>query len=83
MNKANINGRGQEYPPHTNSYPSLILPFAKQHKGRPFRAALVADCKSGLRRLYILCLPALGALHHIELNLLTFLQTLESTGLDG
>ena len=46
-------------------------------------AALVADCRSGLRRLYILGLPALGAFDHIELDLLTFLQAAESIGLNG
>jgi len=46
-------------------------------------AALFADCKSGLRRLYVLGLPALGALNHIELDLLTFLQAAESTRLDS
>ena len=46
-------------------------------------AALVADCRSGLDRLHILGLPALGSLHYIELDLLTFLQAAESIGLDG
>ena len=39
--------------------------------------------ESGLRRLYILGLPALGSFDHIELDLLTFLQAAESAGLDG
>ena len=46
-------------------------------------AALVADCKSGLDSLYILCLPALGAFDHIELDLLTFLQAAESICLNS
>jgi hypothetical protein len=45
-------------------------------------AAFFLDCKSGLRRLYILSLPALGAFYYIELDLLAFLQAAESTGLD-
>src|SRR5579885_1824151 len=46
-------------------------------------AALIADCKSGLRRPYILSLPPLRALNYIELDLLTFLQAAESICLDG
>ncbi len=46
-------------------------------------AALVADCKSGLRRLYVLGLPALGSFDHIELDLLTFLQAAETARLNG
>ena len=47
------------------------------------RAALIADCKSGLGRPYILGLPPLGAFDYIELDLLTFLQAAESICLDG
>ncbi len=47
------------------------------------RAALFADCKSGLGRPYILGLPPLGAFDYIELDLLTFLQAAESICLDG
>ena len=36
----------------------------------------------GLERLYVGSLPALGALYDVELHGLTFLQTLESTGVD-
>ena len=54
-----------------------------QNKKGGFAAAPLSDCKSGLRRLYVLCLPALGALDHIELDLLTFLQAAESIGLDS
>ena len=46
----------------------------------PFRANL---CESGLERLHILGLPALGAFDHIELYLLTFLQAAESVRLNG
>jgi hypothetical protein len=38
---------------------------------------------SGLRRLYILGLPAFGSFDHVELDLLTFLQAAESICLDG
>lgn len=51
--------------------------LTKNTKGQP-RGCPLSDCRSGLRRLYILCLPALGAFDHIELDLLTFLQAAES-----
>jgi hypothetical protein len=46
-------------------------------------AALVADWKSGLNGLHVFGLPALGTLHYVELDLLTFLQAAESLCLDG
>src|SRR5437016_8830030 len=46
-------------------------------------AALIAEFTGGLQRLHILGLPPLGALDHIELHLLTFLQTAESIRLNG
>ncbi len=48
-------------------------------------AAFIANCYSEavLDALDVLSLPALGAFDHVKLNLLTFLQTAESTGLDG
>src|SRR5437667_6733227 len=47
-------------------------------------AALFAEFTgSGLQRLHILGLPPLGALDHIELHLLTFLQAAESILLNG
>jgi hypothetical protein len=36
----------------------------------------------GLQRLNVRSLPSLGALHYVELHGLTFLQTLETTGVD-
>jgi len=36
-----------------------------------------------LERLYVCCLPALGTLHYVELNGLTFLQALEAIRVDG
>ena len=38
---------------------------------------------SGLDRLYVLGLPALGALDNVKLHLLTLLKTAESPRLDG
>jgi hypothetical protein len=35
-----------------------------------------------LYRFYVLCLPALGSLGDVELNLLTFLQTPKTAGLN-
>jgi hypothetical protein len=35
--------------------------------------------RTGLERLYVGSLPALGALDHVELHGLTFLQALETT----
>ena len=35
-----------------------------------------------LQDLNVLCLPALGALHNIELHRLTFLQTAKASGLN-
>src|SRR5215469_10500873 len=47
--------------------------------GRPH-----ADClRSGLDRLDVLCLPALGAFHNVKLYLLTFLKAAEAAGLNG
>jgi hypothetical protein len=39
--------------------------------------------QSGLERLDVLGLPALGAFDNVELNLLAFLQAAESVRLDG
>ena len=38
--------------------------------------------RSGLERLYVGSLPALGTLYDVKLHGLTFLQTLESTAVD-
>jgi len=43
----------------------------------------IVTCEAVLDALDVLSLPALGAFDHVKLNLLTFLQTAESTGLDG
>jgi hypothetical protein len=40
-------------------------------------------CESDLGRLDVLRLPALGALDHVKLNLLTFLQAAEAASLNG
>src|SRR5438270_5865204 len=47
------------------------------------RSPLFEMSFSGLKCLDVLCLPALGAFDHIELDLLTFLQAPESARLDG
>jgi hypothetical protein len=55
--------------------PSLLIPFQLPRGfalGRP-----------ELDYLYVLCLPALGALGDIELNALTFLKRTEAVRLDG
>jgi hypothetical protein len=59
-----------------------VASFFTNKKGS-LAAALSLDCKSGLRRLYVLSLPALGPFDHVELDLLTFLQAAESICLDG
>ena len=51
---------------------------SQKNKKGDREAALSLDCKSGLRRFYVLCLPALRAFDHVELDLLTFLQAAES-----
>ena len=79
MYKLDVNGGGQECPPHT----SLILTPRKAIQRAALSSRPSCGSKSGLRRLYILCLPALGSLDYIELDLLTFLQAPKSTGLDG
>src|SRR5579871_962945 len=48
--------------------------------GRPFLKNLAF---SGLERLNVLCLPALGSLDDIELHGLAFLEAAEAVGLDG
>ena len=40
-------------------------------------------CSSRLERLHVRRLPALGALHDVELNGLTLLEALESVRVDG
>jgi hypothetical protein len=37
----------------------------------------------GLERLNVLCLPAFGAFHHVELNCLTLLESAEALCLNG
>src|SRR5581483_7517181 len=57
--------------------------FHKNRKGGPGKAALFSIFVSeGVRRLYVLGLPALGPLHYVELDLLAFLQAAESIRLD-
>jgi hypothetical protein len=41
------------------------------------------NCTRGLDALDVLCLPALGTFHYVELNLLTFLQAAKPVCLDG
>jgi hypothetical protein len=48
-------------------------------RSRPFFAML----RCGLERLNVLCLPALGALHHVKLNCLTLLEGAEALCLNG
>jgi hypothetical protein len=58
--------------------------LCRQKEKRPVQAALLFpnfDC--GLDAFDVLCLPALGALYDVELNLLTFLQAAKTVGLDG
>ena len=43
----------------------------------------IVACEAVLDALDVLCLPALGAFDHVELNLLSFLQAAESAGLNG
>ena len=43
----------------------------------------VAGDRIGLERLYVLCLPALGSFHDVELHGLAFLQAAKALGLDG
>jgi hypothetical protein len=42
-----------------------------------------ANCKCGLDAFDVFRLPALGAFHYVELNLLTFLQAAKAIRLDG
>src|ERR1700694_5055139 len=42
-----------------------------------------ANCECGLDAFDVLRLPALGAFHYVELNLLTFLQAAKTIRLDG
>jgi hypothetical protein len=51
----------------------------RDSRSRPFFAML----RCGLQRLNVLCLPALGALHHVELNCLTLLEGAEALCLNG
>jgi len=48
--------------------------------GPPFLFRILVG---GLDALDVLCLPALGAFYHVELNLLTFLQAAKTACLDG
>jgi hypothetical protein len=43
----------------------------------------IVASESGLCGLYVLRLPALGALDYVELHLLTLLQTAKAAGLNG
>jgi len=56
-------------------------PLAQKQRAA-LAAALVSKIVSGLRRLHIFGLPPLGALYHIELHLLAFLQTAEAARLN-
>jgi hypothetical protein len=47
-------------------------------RSRPFWMLM-----GGLQRLNVLCLPALGALHHVKLNCLTLLEGAEALCLNG
>src|SRR5437764_9922851 len=62
---------------------SLVSPPKQKTKGGLAAALFAEFTGSGLQRLHILGLPALGALDHIELHLLTFLQAAESIRLNG
>ena len=44
---------------------------------------LTSNFRPDLDRLYVLSLPALGALGHVELDLLAFLKRTEAVCLDG
>ena len=60
----------------TNSAP-------KNRKSGPGKAALLSEFSvSGLGRLHVLGLPALGTLDYIELDLLALLEAAKSTRLD-
>jgi len=65
--------------------PKSYSRIAGKYKGRPRGRPLIqfSTCESGLDRLHVLGLPALRAFDHVELNLLTFLEAAEATGLDG
>jgi len=56
--------------------PSCVLSF------RLFSWILPESGSNGLQGLNVRSLPTLGPLHHVELHSLTFLQTLESAGVD-
>ena len=58
--------------------PALLVNKKGRLFGRPLMNTILCLCG-----LYILGLPSLGALDHIELHLLTFLQAAESAGLNG
>ena len=57
----------------------------KKQEGRLFGrpSAVSKSYSSELESLYVLSLPALGSLDHIELNLLAFLQRAEALRLNG
>ena len=48
-----------------------------------FRPPCPSNCEVALDAFDVLCLPALRALHDVELNLLTFLQAAKAVCLDG
>jgi hypothetical protein len=54
----------------------------RQQKGRP-KPSLFAMLLGDLQRLNVLCLPALGAFHHVKLNCLTLLEGAEALCLNG
>src|SRR5271165_3113365 len=57
---------------------------AGKKEKRPARAALpVPNFDCGLDAFDVLRLPALGAFHYVELNLLTFLQAAKTVCLNG
>ena len=76
-----------------NSSSEVPVAARRQHESRgwPGPRVLVQMCvllrfcrnpARGLERLHVGSLPAFGALHYVELHGLTFLQTLETAGVD-
>ena len=64
--------------------PSLHYPILRpKRKAAGAGRLLFPNFGCGLDAFDVLCLPALGAFHDIELNLLTFLQAAKTVCLDG
>jgi hypothetical protein len=61
----------------------LLTTVRRQKEKRPGQAALSPNFGCGLDAFDVFCLPALGAFHYVELNLLTFLQAAKTVCLDG